>query len=610
MKLSVERQAGSLVLLDITAEDEEFSQAMDRAFRRAAKDIQVPGFRKGKAPRTIIERYYGREVFVQDAAEEVMDSLYRKALEQEEITPVGEPDVSIESLEPVNFKVTVPVYPTIETGDYTSVRVEPEDASVTDEDVNEVLERLQKSQATWSDPAEPRTPREGDQVNVDYEVKEGDEDFQEPVKDAQFVLGETNLLQPLRERIEEMHVGDTETFDLVFDENDETADPSIRGKTLTYTVTLNSVKERELPEIDDELAKSAADAGSLEDLKAQIRDDVHQGKTTEARQNVVNNIINQIAENAEVDPPAVMVDEEVQHQLNHLKQNLAQSGTPYEAYLRAQNTTEEQVKEELRPEAERRLRNSLILQEIGRREQVEVTDADIDAELDRILGPVGDDEQSQRMREMYQSDYFRNLIRNEMFDRKLTDRIIEIATEGKVAVTNAWEPPTEEEAAQVAARAADAESEAGTATEEAPTSEEGSAETEQAAASGVASEPAAGAAPTTAEATNSVITNETAEEGNQIAEDVVAGEGDNVQKSAEASPKLEGERGEGWVKGDGTNNPPEGYPIKGNANSMIYHPPESRSYANTVAEYYFATAEVAESFGFRPPRGINRTSQQ
>ncbi|MDQ4044686.1 MAG: trigger factor, partial [Chloroflexota bacterium] len=558
MKLSVERQAGSLVLLDITAEDEEFSQAMDRAFRRAAKDIQVPGFRKGKAPRTIIERYYGREVFLQDAAEEVMDSLYRKALEQEEITPVGEPDVSIESLEPVSFKVAVPVYPTIEPGDYTSVRVEPEDATVTDEDVNEVLERLQKSQATWIDPAEPRTPREGDQVNVDYEVKEGDEDFQEPVKDAQFVLGETNLLEQLRERIEEMHVGDTETFDLVFDENDETADPSIRGKTLTYVVTLNSIKERELPAIDDELAKSAADAGSLEDLKAQIRDDVHQGKTTEARQSVVNKIIDQIAENAEVDPPAVMIDEEVQHQLNHLKQNLAQSGTPYEAYLRAQNTTEEQVKQELRPEAERRLRNSLILQEIGRREKVEVTDADIDAELDRILGPTGDDEQSQRMREMYQSDYFRNMIRREMFDRKLTDRIIEIATEGKGAVTNGWEPPTPEEAAQAAAEAAQAESETGATAEAEPPSEAGSAEAEQP-AGGAASEPATGSAPTTAEATNSVITNETAEQGNQIAEDVVAGEGDSVQESAEAYPKLEGERGDGWVKGDGTNNPPEGY---------------------------------------------------
>src|SRR5690606_6921146 len=264
---------------------------MDRAFRRVSKDIQIPGFRKGKAPRTIIERYYGREIFVQEAADDVMDTLYREALRQENITPVGEPDVEIVALEPVNFKVTVPVYPTIDPGDYTSVRVEPEDASISEDDVNEVLERLQKSQATWVDPSEPRKPREGDQVTVDYEVKEGDEDFQEPVTDAQFILGETNLLTQLRERIEDMNVGDTETFELAFDENDETADPSIRGKVLTYTVTLKSIKERELAEIDDEFAKNVADAASLEDLKQQIRDDVHQGKTSEARTKVVNEII-------------------------------------------------------------------------------------------------------------------------------------------------------------------------------------------------------------------------------------------------------------------------------------------------------------------------------
>jgi len=543
------------VTLDITAEQEEFAQAMDRAFRRVSKDIQIPGFRKGKAPRTIIERYYGREIFVQEAADDVMDTLYREALRQENITPVGEPDVEIVALEPVNFKVTVPVYPTIDPGDYTSVRVEPEDASISEDDVNEVLKRLQKSQATWVDPSEPRKPREGDQVTVDYEVKEGDEDFQEPVTDAQFILGETNLLTQLRERIEDMNVGDTETFELAFDENDETADPSIRGKVLTYTVTLKSIKERELAEIDDEFAKNVADAASLEDLKQQIRDDVHQGKTSEARTKVVNEIISKIAEGAEVDPPKVMIDEEVEHQLNHLKQNLAQSGTPYEAYLRAQGKTEDEVKEELRPDAERRLRNSLLLQEIARREEIEVTDEDIEAELDRMLGPINaeGEEQQQRLREMYRSDYFKNMIRNDLFERKLTDHLIDIATEGKGAVLNGWEPKEDGATAAIAAA------------EEAETSVE----------DGEASDDTTGA-----EATS--------------------------EQTSESFPELEGDSGEGWVKGDGENTIPEGFPVKGNAGSRIYHTPESRFYDNTIAEYYFASPEVAESYGFRAPKGAKK----
>jgi trigger factor len=448
VKLSVERQPASIVVLDIAADEDEFATSMDRAFRRVARDIQIPGFRKGKAPRTIIERFYGRDVFLREAADEVMDTLYRQALEQESLTPVGEPDVELVELEPVSFKVTVPVYPTIEVGDYAAVRVEPEDAAITEADVDEVLERLRKSQAEWVEPAEARTPVEGDRVTVDYSVKEGEEDFQEPVEDAQFVLGETNLLQQLREKIEEMHVGDTETFELAFDEDDATADPSIRGKALAYTVTLKKVEERDLPELNDEFAKNAADAGSLEDLRVQIRDDVHQGKTSDARTSVVNRIIDLIAEGAEIDPPAVMVDEEVEHQLGHLKQNLAQSGTPYEAYLRAQGQTEDDVKAELRPEAARRLRNSLVLREVAKREGVEVSDEDIDARLDAMFGidaaVEGEDEEAaarrQRVREMYRGDYFRNMLKNDLFDQKLTDRLIELATEGKGAVLNAWEP--------------------------------------------------------------------------------------------------------------------------------------------------------------------------
>lgn len=622
MKLSVERQAASIVVLDIAADEDEFATSMDRAFRRVSRDIQIPGFRKGKAPRNMVERFYGREVFLREAADEMMDKLYRQALEQEEITPVGEPDVEIVELEPVAFKVSVPVYPTIEPGDYASVRVEPEDAAITDADVDEVLERLQKSQAEWVAVEEARVPAEGDRVTVDYEVKEGDEEFQDPVEDAQFVLGETNLLEQLREKIEEMHVGDTESFDLAFDEEDETADPSIRGKALSYTVTLKSIETRDLPALDDEFAKSAADAGSLEDLRAQIRDDVHQGKTSEARTSVVNRIIEQIAEGAEIDPPAVMVDEEVEHQLGHLKQNLAQSGTPYEAYLRIQGQTEDEVKAELRPEAERRLRNSLVLREVANREGIEVSDEDIDARLDEMFGVDAADDDAdeetaarrQQVREMYRGDYFRNMMRNEMFDQKLTERLIEMATEGKGAVLNAWEPaePVEgddETAGAVeAARVADAADVASagesgqveTSTEpgSAPSSTEGEAETASGADAALAEAEAS-----TDEATDSVITAETAGAENEIAADVVAGDTD-VAEAAAAETSLEGDSGEGWIKGDGENNIPDGYPVKGNASSRIYHTTESRSYENTIAEYYFASAEVAESYGFRAPKGM------
>ncbi|MBA2248516.1 MAG: trigger factor, partial [Chloroflexia bacterium] len=550
MKLNVERKPASLVVFDITADDDEFAEAMARAVRKVSRDVQVPGFRKGKAPRSMVERLYGREVFLREAADDVMERLYRDALKQEDITPVGEPSVEIVDLEPVNFVVTIPVYPKIELGDYASVRVDPVDAAVDEADVEEVIQRLQKGQSPWIEISEARTPAEGDQVTIDYEVMDGDQPFQDPVADAVFILGETNLLTPLREKIEEMKVGETATFELVFDEEDETADPTIRGKALSYTVTLKAHKERQAVELDDEFATTVAGAASMDDLRNQIRLDIHQGKTTNGRTEIVNRIVERMLESATVDPPQTMIDEETEHQLQHFKETLERSNTPYESYLRLQDKTEDDLKEELRPEAVRRLRSSLLLAELGRAEAVEVGDEEIAAEIDRLtnlVGPelasgmtgdaledaaagddelsgssgtpvteieadlavaeamAGDDEealnlmpapstdeeianaeqvvaqmeaegvdfdpldeinaletaggplevlndelnaalgtgldepptspgeaqaQSARMRQFYESDYFRNMLRTELFERKLTDRLIEIATEG------------------------------------------------------------------------------------------------------------------------------------------------------------------------------------
>lgn len=450
MKLTTERKPGSLVELNITADEQEFNAEVDKAITRQAKNVQIPGFRKGKAPRHMVERFYGgREAFQQDAAERLMDKYYREALEQEDLRTVGEPEVASMSFDPtLNFTVTVPVYPEITLGDYQGVRVDPIDAAVSDEDVQEVVTRLRRQASEWTDVTD-RKPAEGDQVTIDYTVKEGDTDFQEPVNDAVWVLGETKLLPQLQERIEDMNVGDTEEFDLLFEEDDETADPQIRGKLLHYTVTLKALKERALKEMTDELAKELAGAESVDDLVQQIRDDIHLGKTSDARNQIINTIVEKIAETTEIDIPEAMIDEEVEHQLSHRKEDLQQQGINWDQMLAMSNMTEDDVKADTRPEAERRLRNTMILQEIARLENIEVTDEDLNAEIERVAGPdlhpdEGDEElvaRAQRLREIYTSDYFRNVLRNDLFERKLTDRVIEIATEGKGAVVNAYVEP-------------------------------------------------------------------------------------------------------------------------------------------------------------------------
>lgn len=454
MKLTTERKPGSIVELSIVADDAEFQGAIDNAISSQAKTVQIPGFRKGKAPRHMVERFYGgREVFAQDAAEKLMDKLYQQALKDEDISPVGDPELTNMEMEPtLSFVVSVPVYPEIELGDYSAVRVDSVDANVADADIEEVIDRLRKQQASWQD-VDGRKPVTGDQVTIDYSVLDGDDEFQEPVVDAEWVLGETNLLEQLRERIEDMTPGASDEFEVFFEEDDETADPKIRGKQLKYTVTLKGVKERELPELNDEFAMEITGAESVEELRKQVREDIHQGKTGDARNEVLNSIIERVAEGSTVDIPAAMIDEEVEHQLSHRKEELQRQGMSWDQMLMLSGRSEDQMKEELRPEAGRRLRNTMILQEIARRENVEVTDDDVQNEIDTIAGPdLNPDEndaeaveRARRMREVYNGDYFRNVLKNDLFERQLTNRVIEIATEGKGAVVNGWEP-TETEA--------------------------------------------------------------------------------------------------------------------------------------------------------------------
>lgn len=458
MKLSVERLPESRVLLDLAADDDEFAKAMDRAYRRVANQVAVPGFRRGKAPRNILERMYGHEIVVEEAHKQLMTDLYRRALEQEDLVPVGDPEVEIVEAEPLAFKVTIPIYPVIDPGPYTDARVESIDATVDNTAVDEVVERLRKTHSPWVDPVKPglevgpdlvlerkgRTPRDGDQVTVDYTVHEGETPVGEPVTDAVFVLGESNLLDQMREKIEKLRVGESTTFDVAFSEDDESIDPDRRGKTFSYAVTLKGLKERDLLPLDDDFARTAAEVDTLDELRREIRDDLHQGKTAEARGEVLNLIIDRMAETATIELPAPMVDEAVEEDLRSFRGRLAQQRVSLEEYLRLSDQTEDDLRVEFRPAAARRLRNSLLLREIAKREEIAVTPEEVDAEVDRLATASRAGADPERLAQFYSSDYFRNILRGDLFERRVTDRLIDLATEGRGAVLNGWVEPEPE----------------------------------------------------------------------------------------------------------------------------------------------------------------------
>ncbi|WP_448575136.1 trigger factor [Thermomicrobium sp.] len=445
MKITVERLPQSTVRLDIAADPDEFDAALERAFRRIGQQVQVPGFRPGRAPRALVERRVGRELIVAEAQRELMDRLYREALQQHRLTPVAEPEVEVYQDEPLAFRVDVQVYPQVDLDGYRDIRVEPREVEVTEEEIDQVIEGLRRSRAVWKTPDEPRLPRDGDQVIVDIEAYEGEQPFQEPLRQATFVLGESNLFAEIDQAIRSLRPGESAEFDISFAEEDERVSPELRGKTLHYRVTLHELKEAELPEVNDEFAQSLGIATSSE-LRARVRRDLLREKAQAARAEVLEQAVQRLLEVATVELPPALVERQVAADIDRLREQLRQRGSSLEEYLRFQGKTPEEFRQDLRPQAEVRLRRYLVLEAFAEAEGIAVSEEELASEIERLALASGSPEQ---FRAFYNVPSVRSYLADELHERKVSERLLELVTEGRGAVTG--------EAARVLAGAEPAE---------------------------------------------------------------------------------------------------------------------------------------------------------
>jgi trigger factor len=444
VRVTVEEQPKSSVTLDIVADDDEFKKAVDRAFRRVNGMVNIPGFRPGKAPRQLVEQRVGRDLIVQEAHREIMDELYRRALEQEDIVPVSDPEVDVYQDEPVGFKVTIEVYPKVDLGDYSSISVEPREVNTTDEEIDDVIQNLRNQQSTWVAPEEPRSPVDGDQVILDFEVYEGEDEFHEPVVGADFVLGEGPLFKQIEEAVKFLQPGAEAEFDIAFEEDDEDVPEQIRGKTLHYKVKLQEVKIRELPELDEEFLKTIGEEyKTVDDLREAVRKDLLQNKVQQSRDEFLDEAFRMFAELSNLEIPDGLVNTELDREFQQLGERLGQQGMSMDEYMRMTAKTADQIKEEMRPDVADRVRNSLILEAFGEAEGIEATDDDINTEIDRM---VGDNEQAEQMKELYQSDYFKNMLRSQLENRKITERLVEFVSGGTGAITGEGKALLDEQA--------------------------------------------------------------------------------------------------------------------------------------------------------------------
>ncbi len=441
MKITVEKTPKSEAILDVELDWEEVERASDRAYKKLAQKYTVPGFRRGHAPRTMLERMLGKDAIYQEGLDDLINQSYKQAIAENQLTPIGQADVDAQPLEPgqpYHFKATVPILSPVTLGNYHSIHFDKTEPSVTDEDVQKVLEDYRNQQAIWV-PVE-RPAQLGDRVTVNLILKVGEKTISN-LKDNEYELVEERpgLFAGMDAHIVGMKEGEEKTFTTTIPE--DYANTDLAGKEAQYEVTVKAIKERNLPEIDDELAKGAGKYQTLEELRQAVRDELQQSRTTQARRDLENKVIEAAVEQAEVEMHPVLIEDEADalfHQMEHL---LQQQRMSMEQFLTLSQKSAEEYKKELEPEAAKQAKTDLVLEAIADQEGLSVSDRELQQLLD-LYARMGASRQqrvnqmSSAARKRLESSIKRDKARTFLIDHATSPRSNE-AEEASAAEANA-----------------------------------------------------------------------------------------------------------------------------------------------------------------------------
>lgn len=374
------------VVIAFSATKEEFAKGLDQAFKRAVKRVNAPGFRKGKLPRAVFNKMYGEEALFQDAVDFVLPAAYTKAIDELEVSPLAMPDIDVKEIskeEGVKFEAVVTVKPNVELGEYKNLGLEKESVEVTDADVEERLDSLLSRQAEWQ--IKEGESKKGDIVVIDFKGFIGDEAFEGgEAKGYELELGSGSFIPGFEEQLEgKVAPVDTEV-NVTFPENYQVAD--LAGKAAKFEVTIHDVKEKVLPELTDEFVKefSKEAASTVAEYKEKLKEEIKLEKENLAEKSYSDKVISTAVENAKVSVPEKLVEQEVNSMFEQFTGNLSRQGLSFDLYEQFTGKGEADLKAEMKSDAENKIKTSFVLGEIAEVEKVEVTEADIDAEVKEL----------------------------------------------------------------------------------------------------------------------------------------------------------------------------------------------------------------------------------
>lgn len=391
MKVTVENGENQQVTLTIEVEAAEVNKAVEQACKRLANRVSIPGFRKGKAPRMIVERHVGKDAVLQEAFDIVAPKALSKAFDEQKIDPVTRPSVDIETLEEgkdLVFKATVTPRPEVKLGDYKGLNVPKNEVNITDEDVEKQLKTFQDRQGKLVDAPEGAEVKDGDFTTLDFKGFVDGEAFDGGEgKDYPLQIGSNSFIPGFEDQLVGAKIGEERDVNVKFPE--EYHAKELAGKDATFKCTIRSIKTKELPAIDDELAKKVSRFETLDELKADIRKNLEENAERTAENDQKSAAIEMATNNITVDIPAVMIDNRVTAMIQEMAMRLEQQGMKLEQYLQYAGTDIAKLREQYRETAEKNVKTDLMLEEVAKAENIKVEAKDLDEEVAAMAAAYG-----------------------------------------------------------------------------------------------------------------------------------------------------------------------------------------------------------------------------
>jgi trigger factor len=424
MKASWEKIEKNVGVLEVEVGAERVTEALDKAFKKVSAKVNVPGFRKGKVPRSIFEAKFGVESLYQDALDILLPEVYVEAVEEAGIDPVDRPEVDVEQFgkgQTLKFNAKVMVKPEVTLGNYKGLEVEVADSSVSDEELGEELKRLQQRHAELV-VLEEGTAANGDVVILDFEGFVDGEAFEGGKAEKHSLeLGSNSFIPGFEEQLVGLGKGDEKDVEITFPEDYHSE--SLKGQAAVFKVKIHDIKRKNLPELDDEFAKDVSEFDTLEEYKQDLKTRLQEKKEKDLQASKETAVVEKAAAGAEVEIPSAMIESELDVMIKEFERRLRTQGMTMDIYFQFSGQNKGMLKEQMRDDAEKRVRNNLVLEAIAAAEKITASDEEVDAELAKLAESY--QRSVEELRDIFASNGSLEGMKNDLAVRKTVDFLLE-----------------------------------------------------------------------------------------------------------------------------------------------------------------------------------------